>query len=352
MQPPGDPTEWAAMHTLRTADLSTEHVDVDLGSDGVPRRPVVCVDVDATDPETADRAIALLDAAADPRPVLVGLARHRPPAGLGPLLRRMTVTLAPGPAATCAGSTDDLEGIVETVAASPVAAVTFSSLLRRTPALDVETALQAESLAYSTLLAGPEFARWRSVTPARPVSAPVDPVAIERRGGTLTLRLDNAPRRNAFGAATRDALVDALEIARLDPGVTEVIVSGAGPAFCSGGDLDEFGTAGDPAVAPRVRMDRAVGLRVHRLADRVRFRVHGACVGAGIEVPAFAGRVEAEESSWFRLPELAMGLVPGAGGTVSIPRRIGPWRTAWMVLTGLPVDLPTALAWGLVDERA
>ena len=78
--------------------------------------------------------------------------------------------------------------------------------------------------------------------------------------------------------------------------------------------------------------------------------VHGACVGAGIELPAFAGRVVASRDAWFALPEVAMGLVPGAGGTVSLPRRIGAQRTAWLALTGRRIDAETALAWGLVDE--
>ena len=50
------------------------------------------------------------------------------------------------------------------------------------------------------------------------------------------------------------------------------------------------------------------------------------------------------------LPELALGLIPGAGGTVSITRRIGRWRTAYLVLSGATIDAATALAWGLVDE--
>ena len=77
--------------------------------------------------------------------------------------------------------------------------------------------------------------------------------------------------------------------------------------------------------------------------------LHGACIGAGIELAAFAGRVEARDGTVIRLPELAMGLVPGAGGTVSLPRRIGRWRTTYLVLSGVPLDPSTALAWGLVD---
>jgi enoyl-CoA hydratase/carnithine racemase len=73
-------------------------------------------------------------------------------------------------------------------------------------------------------------------------------------------------------------------------------------------------------------------------------------VGAGVEMAAFAGRLVAAPEVFFHLPEVEMGLVPGAGGTVSVPRRIGRWRAAWMTLTGARVDAATALEWGLVDE--
>ena len=87
-----------------------------------------------------------------------------------------------------------------------------------------------------------------------------------------------------------------------------------------------------------------------RLADRVRAEVHGACLGAGIELPAFAGRVIATEDAFFQLPEVGLGLVPGAGGSVSLPRRIGRQKTACLGLSGSRIDAQTALAWGLVDE--
>ena len=73
-------------------------------------------------------------------------------------------------------------------------------------------------------------------------------------------------------------------------------------------------------------------------------------LGAGSELPAFARRVVAMEDAFFQLPEVAMGLVPGAGGTVSIPRRIGRQRTAYLALSGLRLDAATARRWGLVDE--
>ncbi len=80
--------------------------------------------------------------------------------------------------------------------------------------------------------------------------------------------------------------------------------------------------------------------------------MHGTCVGAGVELPAFAGTVVAGPNTTFRLPENAMGLIPGAGGTVSIPRRIGRWRTLHLALSGMALNAATALAWGLADRVA
>jgi enoyl-CoA hydratase/carnithine racemase len=148
----------------------------------------------------------------------------------------------------------------------------------------------------------------------------------------------------------RDALVEGLQLALADAAVEEIILRGAGPSFCSGGDLGEFGTLPDPATAHAIRSTRNAGRLLAACAQRVRAEVHGACVGAGMELPAFAHRVVAEEGSFFQLPELSLGLVPGAGGTVSIPRRIGRQRTAWLALTRRRLDVHTALEWGLVDE--
>lgn len=75
-------------------------------------------------------------------------------------------------------------------------------------------------------------------------------------------------------------------------------------------------------------------------------------MGAGIELAAFCGTVVAGPDARFRLPETRMGLIPGAGGTVSIPRRIGPRRTLEWLLSGLEIDGATGHEWGLVDELA
>jgi hypothetical protein len=235
--------------------------------------------------------------------------------------------------------------------ANPQAALVLAGVLRTTGQLTVPAALDVESLAYSTLLAGAGFRRWLELRGPRPLPppAPREPVLATREGSLLRLTLDRPERRNAYGRELRDALVEMLRLAERDDTIERVRIDGAGPSFCSGGDLDEFGTTPDLATAHFVRTRGGAALPLHRLAARTEVVVHGSCVGAGIELPAFAGRLVAHADTTFRLPEVAMGLIPGAGGTVSIPRRIGRWRTLSVALSGQPVDASTALAWGLVD---
>ena len=148
----------------------------------------------------------------------------------------------------------------------------------------------------------------------------------------------------------RDHLVAALEVAAADPSVTTVILRGNGESFCSGGDLDEFGSRPDPVTAHLVRLQRNAGRALAEVADRTTVHIHGSTVGSGIELAAFAHRVVARADTRIALPEVRLGLVPGAGGTVSLPRRIGRHATMLLAVGLQSVDARTALAWGLVDE--
>jgi enoyl-CoA hydratase/carnithine racemase len=216
------------------------------------------------------------------------------------------------------------------------------------------TGLIAESLAYSTLQGSTEFQAWLAARGPRTPPALPDPVLAERDGGVLRVRFNRPDRHNAFSTDARAALLEALEIARLDPSVTGVVLSGNGPSFCSGGDLAEFGSFTDPADAHLARTRHSPALVLDELARRLgpalRAEVHGQVLGSGLEMAAYCGRVTAHPDSVIGLPELQLGLIPGAGGTVSITRRIGRWRTAYLLLTGYTVDPATALRWGLVDE--
>jgi hypothetical protein len=238
------------------------------------------------------------------------------------------------------------------VARQPVAAAACAQVLRMTLALPFDQSLALESLAYSMLLASDGFKAWRSANPAR--DRPDDgtlrvKVAVGRE---IVIRLNRPAARNAFDARMRDELSEALTFAVDHPDALPVSLSGEGPAFSAGGDLDEFGRADDPGRAHLIRTLRSPARLAHDLEARLTVHLHGACVGAGIEVPAAAGRVTARPGALFRLPEVSMGLIPGAGGTATIPRRIGRRRAAYMAISGAEIDLATALAWGLVDEVA
>ncbi|CAB4634238.1 unannotated protein [freshwater metagenome] len=231
------------------------------------------------------------------------------------------------------------------------AAMVLGATLRQTSQLEISDAIAAEAAAYSTLLAGPEFADWLSTRTAKKVapSLEIERVLTSITGNTLNVRLNRKLRLNAIDGPMRAALVEAFAIALADP-TLEVLLTGEGPCFSNGGDLREFGTTPDVSTAWAVRLTQHPGWQLAQLADRTTVHMHGNCIGAGVEIPAFASRVIADPETTFLLPELAMGLIPGAGGCVSIPRRIGRWRTLWLVLTGTRLSSHEALSWGLIDD--
>ncbi len=251
-------------------------------------------------------------------------------------------------------SEDDLKAVLAGIDAHPEAAAVLVQVLRSTEALDVIQALTVESLAYATLQSGSEFADWlaarRAQRPARRLPLTDDLVLIERDVASLRIVLNGPATRNSLSAAMRDELTRAFRLAAMDPEIETVAVSGNGPSFCSGGDLEEFGLVDDPVVAHRIRLLRMPARYLAPHAGRYRFDVHGACIGAGVELLAFAGHLSATPDARFRLPEIGMGLIPGAGGCVSIPRRIGRQRTALMALMAQDVSAEKALEWGLIDE--
>jgi hypothetical protein len=245
---------------------------------------------------------------------------------------------------------DHVAAVVERVDRNPVAAASLAVLLRTSPSLRVDLALAAESAVYSMLQGGAEFARWRAGVEPELADDEGPVVRVDRHGDVLTVSLDRPRRHNAITRALRDELCAALQVAVVDDSVREVHLRGEGPSFCSGGDLAEFGARPDPAAAHLTRLAQSPARLVHALRDRTVAHVHGATLGGGIEMAAFAGRVVAAEDTRIGLPEVGLGLIPGAGGTASLPRRIGAQRTAALALAVDSIDAATALAWGLVDR--
>jgi enoyl-CoA hydratase/carnithine racemase len=301
---------------------------------------------------SAGQALAGLDLMAVPSVVAV-VARDPgclPPDGFG--AADLILTEDAGAAAPFVAPRDGIEAALTrlsgTVGECPVAAASLALLLRSAAGLPVPAGLIAESAAYSALQAGAEFRRWRAAHPPRPPEPGADRIRLEQGPGELRIILTRPARRNAIDWRMRDALADALATAAADPDL-RVVLSGEGQDFCAGGDLDEFGSRPDPALAHLIRLTRSPASLMHRLTARATVYLHGACLGAGIELPAFAGMVRASPDALIGLPEIRLGLIPGAGGTVSLPRRIGRWRTAFLALTGIAIQAEQALEWGLID---
>jgi enoyl-CoA hydratase/carnithine racemase len=207
-----------------------------------------------------------------------------------------------------------------------------------------------ESAVYSTLQAGPEFAAWRARMSPTSDSDERPTVLIERDDDVVVITLDRAHRHNAISSRLRDELAGALAVPLTDPSIRSVFLRGNGPSFCSGGDLGEFGSRPDPATAHITRLSRSPARLIHALRDRITVDLHGATIGGGIEIAAFARRVRAKPDTRIALPEIGLGLIPGAGGTVSLSRRTGRQRTAALALSGRTIDAATAHRWDVVDE--
>lgn len=290
------------------------------------------------------------------------------------LLRKMLVQL-PCPVLAIAaehpaGSLAELSSLVDVVVTSeketrriannirknPLAAMILVQLLRHNERANIADGLFAESLAYATLQGGAEFKSYLATRAA--IEPPVEPsiqssepaVKLTRSGETLTITLNRPQQRNAYSTAMRDGLIEGLQLLAGDGSIAKAIIEGSGSCFCTGGDLAEFGLATDTAIAHAIRSTRNAGRMIAEYAGRIEFHVHRACIGSGIELPAFGGRIVATEDTLFQLPEITMGLIPGAGGTISILKRIGRQKTAWLALSAKRINANTALDWGLIDE--
>jgi enoyl-CoA hydratase/carnithine racemase len=295
--------------------------------------------------EAGKPPLGFIDLNASPRRTGAMPAPSFPVIGVGdashPLAKRLDAVIEPpfSPAM-----------LIRSVQARPQAAAVAVHLLRSLDKAPMELALIQESFAYGLLQGSREHAAWLAARQksAKP-SSPGD-VRLGRDGETLEIVLNRPSERNAIDYKMRDALREAFLLAALDRDIRRVVLRGAGKAFCAGGDLGEFGTTRDPAEAHLIRIQTLPAFVIARCAEKFEVFIQGACTGAGLEMAAFARRIAASKNAWFQLPELAMGLIPGAGGCVSVSRRIGRQRTALLILSGKRISAQTALRWGLIDS--
>ncbi|XDF34909.1 3-hydroxyacyl-CoA dehydrogenase NAD-binding domain-containing protein [Paracidovorax avenae] len=174
-------------------------------------------------------------------------------------------------------------------------------------------------------------------------AATPSPVQTRLQGGVLVVRIDNPPV-NALGAAVRQGLRDAIGEAESRADVQAVLIVGEGKAFIAGADIREFGK---PPVEPSLP---EVCQRIESCTKRVVAAIHGAALGGGLEVALAAHYRVALPGAQLGLPEVNLGLLPGAGGTQRAPRLMGVKPAAEMMLGGKPLNARAALAAGLVDR--
>ena len=175
------------------------------------------------------------------------------------------------------------------------------------------------------------------------------PVTVERRGDVCVLMLRRPDKLNALSYAVEEALVAALasEAVRAS---RAIVIAGEGRAFSAGADVSEFREATAESILSYYRATGAVFEQFAALPQPTIAAIHGWCVGGGLELALAADFRVADESARFKLPEVAIGIIPSSGGTHRLVRLLGVARAKELVLLRERVDAEEAHRLGLVTE--
>lgn len=178
-----------------------------------------------------------------------------------------------------------------------------------------------------------------------------DELSCEHADGIATIILNRPQAINAINARIRELLPAAVMAAEEDQDVRVILIRGAGPkGFCAGADIGEFEAPGSGLEARAIKhtatwIDVLAGARKPTLAA-----IHGYCLGGGLEIAAACDIRIAAEDATFGLPEVSLGIIPGAGGTQRLPRIVGLGHALRLIMTGERIDSAAALRIGLVSE--
>jgi 3-hydroxyacyl-CoA dehydrogenase len=172
-------------------------------------------------------------------------------------------------------------------------------------------------------------------------------VDFEARDGVAALRLDNPPV-NSLGLELRAGIVAALARAEDDPAIKAILIMGSGKGFSGGADIREFGTPKSFAPPTLHMVLRAV----EDCAKPVIAAIDGICMGGGFELALACHYRIATPDAQIGLPEVKLGLLPGAGGTQRLPRVVGVERALNMIVSGNPVRAEELRGTALLDAMA
>ncbi|MGH7333716.1 MAG: 3-hydroxyacyl-CoA dehydrogenase NAD-binding domain-containing protein [Candidatus Rokuibacteriota bacterium] len=168
-------------------------------------------------------------------------------------------------------------------------------------------------------------------------------VDLDRRGRIAVLTVNNPPV-NALSHGVRLGLRDGIKAAHADPAVEAIVIVCAGRTFIAGADITEFGK---PPQAPGLHEVLSL---IEGGPKPVVAAIHGTALGGGLEVTLACHDRVGVKTARFGLPEVKLGLLPGAGGTQRLPRVVGVEKALQMIVSGDPMGAPEALKYGLIDE--
>jgi enoyl-CoA hydratase len=177
-----------------------------------------------------------------------------------------------------------------------------------------------------------------------------DQIQVAVADGVAVLTLDNPPMNLVTLALTRQLDAALTRLAR-EPELRVLVVAGAGErAFCAGSDIKEFGGVADDVVGKKLAAENVAFSRLAAFPRPTIAAIDGVAFGGGLELAVCCDLLIAGAEARLALPEVKLGVFPGSGGTIRVPRRIGEGRAKQLMFTGEPIGAATALAWGLVNE--
>jgi enoyl-CoA hydratase/carnithine racemase len=176
-------------------------------------------------------------------------------------------------------------------------------------------------------------------------------ILYEKQGHLAHITLNRPQVLNIYNVQMRDELYEVLSAVKADADIHAVILKGEGEkAFCAGADLTEFLSAPSPTIARHVRWQRDVWGLFLSLPQPAIAALHGYVFGSGIEMAMCCDIRIAADDCVFGLPEVALGIIPAAGATQTVPRAIGPGHALDLLLTGRRISSREALQMKLVNR--
>lgn len=174
-------------------------------------------------------------------------------------------------------------------------------------------------------------------------------VDVESEGGVTRIFLNRPEKVNALNSAHLEALLLALQRLEGNQEMRVVVLGGRGKAFCGGADVQELAALNASNAGAFVQRIHEVCAAIRKLPLPVLARLHGAVIGAGLEIAAACDLRIAAEGTRFAMPEVRLA-IPSVVEAALLPRLMGSGRAAWLVLTGEAIDARRAYEWGLVEQ--